>query len=116
MNWLLSWDGGLKLLALFLVYWFVTKLLTPRPERCCHGAVGRCERCEEEVQAQAKEIAEAKRRRLEIEEKYNDLDDETRNRLSTLVKERAEQQYLLIGPGDLEAAVVRMYERSQKFR
>jgi hypothetical protein len=64
-------------------------------------------------EAEAEAEAEAERRRKEIEDAYKNIDEKTRNRLRISVEERAKREYLLIGPGDLEAAVVRMYERSQ---
>lgn len=73
-----------------------------KPKTCCHGVIGQCQRCEAD-----------ERRRMEIEEAYKNIDEKTRNRLSISVKERAKRLDLLIGPGDLEAAVVRIYERSQ---
>jgi len=50
---------------------------------------------------------------MEIEETYENMDEAKRDELTTLVKERAKREDLIIGPGDLEAAVVRMYKRSQ---
>ncbi len=50
---------------------------------------------------------------MEIEETYKNMDEAKRNELATLVKDRAEREHLFIGPGDLEAAVVRMYKNSQ---
>jgi hypothetical protein len=109
-------------IALILAPWLVNQVLSEVfgliPPRCRHGVRGRCEECAEEVQARAQaraeERAEAKQRRLEIEEEYKDLDDETRNRLITLVKERAKRLDLRIGPGDLEAAVVKVHRKSQR--
>ena len=51
---------------------------------------------------------------MEIEETYKNMDETKRDELTTLVKERVKREVLFIGPGDLEAAVVRMYERSLK--
>lgn len=50
---------------------------------------------------------------MEIQETYRNMDEAKRDELSTIVKERAKREDLLIGPGDLEAAVVRMYKRFQ---
>jgi len=110
MNWL-GW-----LLALFVAYWFLSDLF--RSKRCYpHGVVGRCRRCEEEaaarVKAEDKARAEAERQRIEIEQTFKNMDDAKRDELCALVKERAKREDLLIGPGDLEAAVVKMYKRSQ---
>jgi len=110
----MSWLGWL--LALFIAYWFLSDLF--RSKRCYpHGVFGRCRRCEEEaaarVKAEAEARAEAERRRMEIEETYKNMDKAKRDELTTLVKERAKREDLIIGPGDLEAAVVRMYKRSQ---
>lgn len=90
-----------------------------RSKRCYpHGAFGRCRRCEEEaaarVKAEAEARAEAVRQRMEIEETYKNMDEAKRDELTTLVKERAKREDLAIGPGDLEAAVVRMYKRSRQ--
>jgi hypothetical protein len=110
----MSWLGWL--LALFIAYWFLSDLF--RSKRCYpHGVFGRCRRCEEEaaarVKAEAEARAEAERQRLEIEETYKNMDEAKRDELTTLVKERAKREDLIIGPGDLEAAVVRMYKRFQ---
>jgi hypothetical protein len=111
MSWLV-W-----LLVLFIAYWFLSELF--RSKRCYpHGVFGRCLRCEAEaearVKAKAKARAEAERQRMEIEETYKKMDEKKRDELTILVKERAKREDLFIGPGDLEAAVVRMYERSHK--
>ncbi len=110
----MSWLGWL--LVLFIAYWFLSDLFSSK--RCYpHGVFGRCRRCEEEaaarVKAEAEARAEAERRRMEIEETYKNMDEAKRDELTTLVKERAKREDLLIRPGDLEAAVVKMYERSQ---
>jgi hypothetical protein len=110
----MSWLGWL--LALIIVYWFLSDLL--RSKRCSsHGVFGRCRRCEEEaaarVKAEGEARAEAESQRMEIEEIYRNMDEEKRDELTTIVKERAKREDLLIGPGDLKAAVVRMYKRSQ---
>ena len=110
----MSWLGWL--LALFIAYWFLSDLF--RSKRCYpHGVFGRCRRCEEEAAARVKAEAEARakavRQRMEIEETYKNMDEAKRDELTTLVKERAKREVLIIGPGDLEAAVVRMYKRTQ---
>lgn len=110
----MSWLGWL--LALFIAYWFLSDLF--RSKRCHpHGVFGRCRRCEEEaaarVKAEAEARAEAERQRMEIEETYKNMDEAKRDEPTILVKERAKREDLIIGPGDLEAAVVRMYKRSQ---
>src|SRR5437899_2753298 len=79
-----------------------------------HRDFGRCPRCEEEAAARVKAEAEAVRQRMEIEETYKNMDEAKRDELTTLVKERAKREDLAIGPGDLEAAVVRMYKRSRQ--
>ena len=109
----MSWLGGL--LALFVAYWFLSDLFGSK--RCYpHGVFGRCRRCEQEalakLKAEAEARAEAERQRLEIEETYENIDETKRDELITVVKERAKREHLLIGSGDLEAAVVRMYKRS----
>src|SRR5271157_4931449 len=114
----MSWLGWL--LALFIAYWFLSDLF--RSKRCYpHGVFGRCRRCEEEAaarvkaeaKARAKARAKAERRRLEVEKTYKNMDEAKRDELTALVKERAEREDLIIGPGDLEAAVVGIYERSR---
>jgi hypothetical protein len=111
----MSWLGWL--VVLFIAYWFLSDLF--RSKRCYrHGVFGRCRRCEAEAEAKAKAKAkardEAERQRMEVQETYKNMDETKRDELTTLVKERAKREDLLIGPGDLEAAVVRMYERSHK--
>jgi ferredoxin-NADP reductase len=110
----MSWLGWL--LAFLIAYVLLSDLL--RSKRCYpHGVFGRCRRCEEEAAARAKAEAEARaeaeRQRVEIEETYKNMDEAKRDELTTLVKERAKREDFFIGPGDLEAAVVRMYKRSQ---
>jgi len=51
---------------------------------------------------------------LEVEKTFKNMDEAKRDELTALVKERAEREDLIIGPGDLEAAVVGIYERSHK--
>jgi len=107
----MSWLGWL--LVLFIAYWFLSDLF--RSKRCYpHGVFGRCRRCEAEAETKVKARAEAERQRMEIEETYNNIAETKRDELTTFVKERAKREDLFIGPGDLEAAVVRMYERSHK--
>lgn len=65
------------------------------------------------AKAAAEARAEAERQRIEIEETYRDMDEAKRDELTAIVKERAKREDLLIRPGDLEAAVVRMHKRSQ---
>jgi len=110
----MSWLGWL--FALFIAYWLLSDLF--RSKRCNpHGIFGRCRRCEEEaaarVKAEAEARAEGERQRIEIEETFKNMDEAKRDELTTLVKERAKREDLLVGPGDLEAAVVKMYKRSQ---
>lgn len=110
----MSWLGWL--LALLIAYVLLSDLF--RSKRCYpHGVFGRCRRCEEEaaarVTAEAEVRAEAERQRVEIEETYKNMDEAKRDELTTLVKERAKREDFFIGRGDLEAAVVRMYKRSQ---
>jgi hypothetical protein len=110
MSWLL-W-----LFALLVAYSFLSDFIKSR--RCgLHGEFGRCRRCELEaaarLRAEAKARAEAARRRMEIEETFKTMDQAKRNELTALVKARAQREDLLLRPGDLEAAVVRMYEKAQ---
>ena len=111
----MSWPGWL--LALFAVYWFLGDLFESK--RCYpHGVFGRCRRCKQEalakLKAEAEARAEAERQRLEIKETYRSIDEAKRDELITVVKERAKREHLLIGAGDLEAAVVRLYKRSKR--
>jgi hypothetical protein len=97
----MSWLGWL--LALFIAYWFLSDLF--RSKRCYpHGVFGRCRCCEEEaaarVKAEAEARAEAERQRMEIEETYKNMDDAKRDELTTLVKERAKREDLIIAPQD----------------
>jgi hypothetical protein len=108
----MTWLGWL--FALFIAYWIQSDLL--RSKRChSHGVFGRCRLCEAEAAAKARTeaeaAAEAERQRMEIKEAYNTMDQAKRDELATLVKTRAQREHLVIGPGDLEAAVVRMYKR-----
>ena len=102
-----------SLLALaYFCNWFHSK-------RCqAHGVFGRCRRCEEEAavkaQAEAEARAEAERQRLDIEETYKNMDETLRDELTAIVVERARREDLLIRPGDLEAAVVRIYRRRKQ--
>lgn len=110
----MSWLGWL--LAFSIAYWLLSDLF--RSKRCYrHGIFGRCRRCEEEaaarVKAEAEARAEAERQRIEIEETFKNMDEAKRDELTTLVKERAKREDLLVGPGDLEAAVVKMYKKFQ---
>ena len=110
----MRWLGWL--LAIFIAYWLLSDLF--RSRRCYpHGVFGRCRRCEEEAEAgaeaEAEAGAEAERQRIEIEETFKNMDAAKRDELTTLVKDRAKREDLLVGPGDLEAAVVKMYKRSQ---
>jgi uncharacterized membrane protein YccC len=110
----MRWLGWL--LAFLIAYWLLSDLF--RSKRChSHGVFGRCRRCEAEAAARVKAEAEARaaaeRQRIEIEETFKNMDEAKRDELTTLVKERAKRENLLIGPGDLEAAVVKMYKRSQ---
>jgi uncharacterized membrane protein YccC len=110
----MGWPGWL--LALFFAYWFLSDLL--RSKRCySHGVFSQCRRCEEEaaakVKTEAEARAEAERQRMEIEETYKNMDQAKRDELTTIVKARAQREHLLIGRGDVEAAVVRMHQRSQ---
>lgn len=106
----MSWDGGstLAIWVTILSVWFIADLvrsyLDARKRRQCEAAA--------QAEAELRRMV-AERRRMEIEDSYKNIDDKARNRLRTLVEERAKRLDLLIGPGDLEAAVVRMYERSQ---
>jgi hypothetical protein len=113
----MSWLGWLLVFFIFIAYWFLSDLF--RSKRCfSHGVLGRCRRCEEEaaarVKAEAETRAEAERQRIELEETFKNMDEAKRDELTTLVKERAKREDLLVGPGDLAAAVVKMYKRSQK--
>jgi hypothetical protein len=110
----MGWLGWL--LALFIAYWFLSDFL--RSKRCdAHGVFGRCRRCEAQAAARVRREAEARveaeRQQMEIEETYKNMDQAKRDELTNVVKARAQREHLLIGPGDLEAAVVRMYQRSQ---
>jgi hypothetical protein len=51
---------------------------------------------------------------MEIEETYKNMDGAKRDEVTTLAKERAKRLDFIIGAGDLEAAVVRMYKRATR--
>jgi len=57
--------------------------------------------------------AAAEERRRAIEELYSMIDEETRNRMRTVVEERIRRLDLVARPGDVEAAVIRLHERSR---
>jgi hypothetical protein len=71
---------------------------------------------EAKLQAAEQRLADAEGRLKEIGEKYKNyksIDRETRMRLRAVVEERTEKLDLSTGPGDLEAAVVRIYQNSR---
>lgn len=104
----MSWFVWLFLL--YIAYELIGALLDSK--RCDpHRVLGRCRLCEQEtatrLRAQAVAGAEAQRRQAEINETYKSISAAKRLELVSLVKSRAERENLIIGPGDLEAAVVR---------
>jgi len=103
----MSWNGVLVLVIIYGVYRLIRYLVNSLDAR---------RQCEADLLIAKRRLATAERRLAEIGEtykNYKNIDVQTRIRLRTLVEERIEREDLLVGPGDLEAAVVRMYERSQ---
>jgi hypothetical protein len=97
------------------------RALAPKP--CCHGAIGFCQACEVERQHHLEEefarspegIELARQGKLrEIAEAYESIDEVTRTRLRAAAEERIKRLNLRAGEGDVEAAVVNMYRRSQR--
>jgi thymidylate synthase len=105
----MSWDNAdtLKLfVALFIlysVYWFYERLAAQKAKAAAEVR----ERDAEKAEAEAKQ-----RQAAEIRREYMYIDEQTRHRLRTLVEERIQHLDLWVRPGDIEAAVVRMYKRS----
>jgi hypothetical protein len=101
--------SGNLVLVLFIVYGlyrFIGYLVSLQDAR---------KRCEADLLVAERQRAVAEGRLAEIEEScknYKNIDLETRIRLRTLVEQRIERLDLLVGPGDIEAAVVRMRNRS----
>lgn len=110
---MMSWVGWLILLFFLCV--FLNSLYNR--QRCYrHGVFGHCRCCDEEeaakIRTEAAARTSAERRRMQIEQIYSEMDEVERNELTAIVMARAEREHLLIRQGDLEAAVVRMYERT----
>lgn len=103
----MSWNGVLVLLIVYGVYRLIRYLVNSLDAR---------KQCKADLLIAERRLAAAERRLAKIGdayEKYKNIDVQTRIRLRTLVEERIERLDLLVGPGDLEATVVRMYKRSQ---
>ncbi|MBZ5687727.1 MAG: hypothetical protein LAP86_22160 [Acidobacteriia bacterium] len=103
----MSWNLVLVLFVLYGIYRLIAYLVNSQDAR---------KQCEADLLIAERRLATAERRLTEIREaykNYKNIDAQTRIRLRTLVEERIERLDLSVGPGDLEAAVVRMYERSQ---
>jgi predicted Holliday junction resolvase-like endonuclease len=109
----MNWDDGdmLKLfvaaLILYLIHLFCEKFAALKAKA-------------EEAEAEAKATAIAKaqleakqQQAAEIQREYMYIDEETRHRLRALAEERIQRQHIVLRPGDIEAAVVTMYRRSQ---
>jgi hypothetical protein len=103
----MNWNGVLILvLVIYGIYRFNGYLVNSRNAR---------KQREEDLLVAKRQLAIAERRLAEIGEaykNYRNIDMQTRIRMRTLVEERAEQEVLLVRPGDFEAAIVRMYERA----
>jgi hypothetical protein len=100
----MSWNGVLVLLIVYGIYRLTRYLVNSLDAR---------KQCEADL---LRRLAIAERRLAKIGEaykNYKNIDVQTRIRLRTLVEERIERLDLLVEPGDLEAAVVRMYKRFQ---
>lgn len=108
--------AGWLIVALLIAYGFFSIKDWLRSKRCQkHGVFGRCRRCDEDAaskaRAEAEEIAEAERQRLDIAETFQNIDETLRAELTAIVMERAKRLHLLVGSGDLEAAVVTVYRK-----
>lgn len=103
----MSWNGVLVLLLVYGIYRLIRYLVNSLDAR---------KQCKADLLFAKRRLAIAERRLAEIGEAYQNyksIDVQTRIRLRTPVEERIERLDLLVEPGDLEAAVVRMYKRSQ---
>ena len=94
-----------------------------RPKPCVHGTIGSCKWCESEraernaaAQPCPPEAVEAARQRhlLTVYNAYNNIEVSTRERLRAIALERIQRLDLITRPGQIEEAVVRMHERSQR--
>lgn len=97
---------------LSLRYWF-------RSKRCeKHGSFGRCRHCDEDALSQsrfeAEERAEAERKRLDVTNIFQNMDEKLRAELTAIVMERVERLHLLVSSHGLEAAVVTLYRKRQR--
>jgi hypothetical protein len=103
----MSWNGGLVLLIVYGIYRLIRYMVNSLDVR---------KQCEADLLVANRRLAIKERRLAEIGEahkNYKNIDVQTRVRLRTLVEERIERLDLIVEPGDLEAAVVRMYTTSQ---
>lgn len=103
----MGWNGVLVLLIVYGIYRLIRYLVNSLDAR---------KRCVADLLFANRRLAIAERRLAEIGEAYKNymnIDVQTRIRLRTLVEERIEREDLFVGPGDLEAVVVRMYKRFQ---
>jgi len=105
----MNWSVVLILLVLYGIYRLVGYLINSQNIR---------KQFEEDLLETKRKLVVAERRMAEITEaykNYKNIDVQTRIRLRTLAEERMEREDLFARPGDLEAAVVKMYERSQTY-
>jgi hypothetical protein len=93
------------------------------PKPCCHGVIGFCQSCDLEHEERIDEefarspmgLELARQERLiDIYEAYSAIDEATRTRLRAAAEERIQRLDLRVRAGDLEAAVVNMYRRSER--
>jgi hypothetical protein len=94
----------------------VWRTFTPKP--CSHGVTGYCQVCTDEAISRSPEgIALARQQRLAaIYAEYSAIDEDLRESLKSNVEDRVRRYDLRCGPGDLEAAVVRMYRADSSRR
>ncbi len=113
----MSWQN----LITYSIYRLISsgfKAAWPTPKRCGHGVRGGCAACqidsEERRRDEFARTSEGMRlaRQAELKpiyDEYASIDQEMRERFKSKVEDRIQRYDLIYGPGDLEAAVVRMY-------
>jgi hypothetical protein len=120
LRWLTAFEYGAYRLTVSLVK-AVRRALRRKP--CTHGVSGPCRSCEAEAEQRldeefvkspiGKELARQERLR-KIYNEYSAIETETRELLKAKAEDRIRRFDLMNKPGDIEAAVVRMYRRSQR--
>lgn len=108
--------AGLMIIGLLAIGGFLSVRDWINSKRCNrHASFGRCKRCEEEAAANLKAIAEeeaeTERKRLEIEQIFEEMDIASREELMAIVVERVQRLHLLAGNLELKEAVVKLYKK-----